>query len=388
MARSSIFTRLPLDLWAQTMSLPGWLLNQVQNDAPNRAVRGVCDGIFYQSGYFVEPNKFLGRDALAQAIATAEERIIRALSYSFTREWNCDEEIQWPQPRHGYSTRPPILTAHRKYFVEGGRETWFLEAENVPVNYSDPDGDTMDEWATIEQAVVTTDPCEIVIVPHGMGPDMTWAIRPLSITISGAGLMTATGWKWQFVEPRYWLLPELINLSEDDKFIQGGIYDDGVDVYRRYNNPANQAQIVWRSSCTPSCQDACIQVVDHKLSQVRIQPATYDDGDWTYAGLANCESPISARLWYKAGFDADRCMDCVQIDYSMRQAIVRLANVYLPDSFCACSFAQERFRQDREEMDFNALNVGHAMAHFGSAARGAAFAYGVVKNYPPIGSGG
>jgi len=350
-------------------------------------VRGVCDGLFYQSGYFVEPNKFLGRDALAQAIATAEDKIINALTYSFTWDWNCSEEVPWPQPRHGIAARPPILEARRKYFVEGGREAWFLEAENVPVAYSDRDGDGATEWATITQAIEATDPCEIVIVPHGMGEDMTWAIRPLNISISAGGVLTATGWKWQFVEPQYWLLPNLINLSEDDKFIQGGIYDDGVDIYRRYNNPANQAQIVWRSTCNPSCQDACIHLVDRKLSQVRVYPASYADDTWTVACVANCETPVAARLWYRAGYDADRCADCIQIDYSMRQAIVRLANVYLPDSFCACSFAAERFRQDREEST-DTVGAAHAMAHFGSAARGAVFAYGVIRNYPPIGRGG
>lgn len=395
MAWSSIYTRLPLDEYARIMAIPGWLFNQVEHDG--RPMRGECNDIWLQSGYYSDPNRIAGRDELAQAIATAESQLSRFLGFWFTRVWTCADEIQWPRPRRGYQVGSPIIKLSSGLFVEGGREAFELIAENQPVVYSNRDGDAVTEWATItvaDAAALVGSVCEVVVVPHGVTQIDQWEIRPLNVAIDGTDIVI-TGWKWLFVESDQLLRIDPIMLSEDAKFIQGGVYDGGVDIYRRYNDPAQQAQIVWTTAactgetvCTETCQSACIVPYERRTGLVRVQPSTYSAGVWSSTAYRSSAYPDVARFWYRAGYDDDTCVDCTQIGPALKEAIVRLANVHLPEAPCGCTATTQRWDRDREEMSINAIDAQMAASHFGSTARGAIFAYNVVSRIPPLGRGG
>lgn len=396
MAYSDIRTELPLEEYARVMSIPGWLLNQCIH--PARQIHG-CYQPWFQNGYAYDPNRIVGRDELAQAIATAEQQASKFLGYWITPRWFCRDEVAWPRPKRGYQVQLPIIRAEWGMFIEGGQEAWELVDENVPVVYTDRDSDGCPDWATITANVAAAvSECEIVVTPHGYDPP-NWSIRPLDVSVSGL-IITITGYRWMFVKPTELLGVAEIELDDNPAFISGGLYDDGVDVYRRYNDPSSQAQIVWTGNysntcsgdtpCTESCQAACITPFNRRNGMVTVMPGSYSalTGLWSRADWLQQTYPMSVRLWYRAGYDDDACLDCSSMGARLKEAIVRLANVYLPEAPCGCDATKERWARDREEMAIDSIHVEMVQTAFGTTARGAMFAYNVLSNLNPLGKGG
>jgi len=398
MSWSRILTRLPLDEYARIMAIPGWLFNQIRH--PERAQRGICAEVMFQSGYSIDPNRILGRDEIATAIVTAEMQVDRLLGYPYAAMYICRDEVQWPRPKRGIQAVLPIIETHYGGIIEPGIEAWDL-LTSTTVTYTDEDEDGVLDWATVVVnlaafGLTCDDRCDIEIVPSGLDPP-EWMIRPLRRSCTG-NVLTFEGPRWLFVEPKYLLQPLDLTLEEDNYFLGTDVYpyEGGIDVYHHYTNPATQAEIVWAPgvcgpTCGEICQVGCMTVQDARVGHVTVQPGIYTAATetWAAAVWSQCLMPTSVRLWYKAGYTDPACARwCELMSELVKQAIVRLANTHMIESPCGCQATKERFERDHEEMGIDSTDVKLTQTAFGSSMRGALFAYNVFSKLPPLGMGG
>lgn len=396
MANSKIRTLLPLDAYPRIMGMAGWSFNQVRH--PTRQGRGVCTEEIFQSGYYADPNRIVGRDEIAQAIATAEQNAASFLGYWPAPKWICQEEHVWPQPNSGRAINLPTFDLNWGYILSGGTEQYDFITEST-VTYSDEDEDGYDDFATITigslYSIYDDDinsKCEVVIVPHGYDPSEGFAIRPVDVEIADDGTTTITGYRWLFVKPEVWQFSTEYVPMEDDIF-----FVESVDVYRHYNKESHQARILWKGKdlepedcvvCGFVSQNACIRVDDKRNSLVYAIPADYSGESWVRDSFAYPDLPTHARFWYYAGYDAESCMECTQMSARVEEAIVRLANSYLPDVPCECSPAMERWQRDTEELRVEDYTTAAVRRLFGNTSRGAIFAYSVFNSLEALGKGG
>lgn len=401
MARSHIETLLPLDDYARIMAIPGWVFNQV--DHPNREYHGVCSDPIYQSGYGMHAAGFVGRDEIARAIATAEENLARYAGFWPSCKWICADEVEWPVPKRGTQTLKPILKTAWGYIVAGGVEAYELEAGHQEVVYSDEDDDGYLDTGTITVSDMyslyepyVSDKCEVAVVPEGRDPETAeWRIRPLDISIADDGTITISGPIWMFVDPDEWYSNlEAIQMDDADRFLSH------VDIYRHYNDESHQARIIWNQysewetcddvACDIESQNGCISIKDPRVGQVTVTPATYAGGSgvWSSDDYANSYAPTHVRMWYQSGYDNKACRDCFQMGEMLKLAVVRLANVYLPDTPCGCDITQNKWREDREELPVSSFMRALTERRLGTTARGAVFAMSTMSSLEPLGKGG
>ena len=181
--------------------------------------------------------------------------------------------------------------------------------------------------------------------------------------------------------PNLWLDDKPLSQDDDTNFLTC------VDVMRDYTAQDVQAQIVWKTAgeccvtggqaCQEACQSACLIVDDSRTGLVRTVPASYSAGVWTNALPNNCGLPNVTRLWYVAGLQS--------MGTALKEAITRLANVLLPEAPCGCNQTRLRWEHDREIQDINTLDANLAFSAFGTSARGAIFAWSVIKQLKPLG---
>lgn len=393
MAISKVKTLLPLDVYAEHMAITGWLFNQVIH--PLRPARGSCELAWLQSGHAGDPNRIVGRDDVARAIAVAERKVAAMLSYWPAPVWVQAEEHNWPFPERGVLNTLPYFKTNWGYLIEPGVEAWrLLVLYPGGIIYSDEDFDAVLDTATITvdlTGLPTCATCDVVVVPPGMDPShREWRIRPLDIVRVG-DVLTITGPRWLFVRPVEWMDVVDIPLDEDAAFLTG------VDIYCHYNDSSTQAQYAWSGNgnvclpvCQETCQDACVTVAHYRTGHFYAQPASYSPTtqQWTAANWAQYTLPVKLRIWYRAGYRDHVSGPCDWMGEEVKEAIVRLANCYLPEAPCGCGLTRERWERDREEQDINTLDIALAQSAFGTTARGAIFAHSVFKTLPPLGKGG
>ena len=390
MARADTFTLLCIDDWARIMAIHPDAWNQcIYPDAP---YPGACERVWVQHGWLdYTTGRIAGREDVAQAMATAEEMIAHALGYWPAPTWTAAEEHEWPRPARGAQWQYPPIELDWGYIIEGGKRALTEIVADEAVVYSDEDGDGVNETATItitaaEMTAANAEPEEVAVYFDGETDDI-WMIRCLNITEDGAGNVTIVGRTSQFVDPDLWLVGDDIDITNAGNFVAT------VDVYRRYTDTSEQAQVVWRgggatcdpAACATTCQDVCLSITDKRLSTVRAIPATYSAGSWTESSFSINRLPDAARFWYHHGALLD---SRGRIKPIMAEAIVRLANTYMVSEPCGCEQTRHRWERDREEQDINFYDAALCMSAFGSTMKGALFAWSVVKRQPPISGGG
>lgn len=389
MAVSRIKTLLPLDEYARIMVIPGWHFNQVVH--PDRPMRGACDMVWYQSGHSGDPNMITGRDEIAQGVSTAERMIAKVSGFSPAPTWVLAEDHAFPEATRGTRLYLPRIRTRWGYLIAGGLERYDLLEAGVAVTYSDTDQDLVLDTATVTYTgLATLEPCEIVVVAPGRNPaQREWRIRPLDIVQSGT-TFTITGPRWWFVDPDEWRTLDQIPLEDDTYFL------DTVDIYRHYNHQiTRQAQYVWLETpcgdpCDPLCQSACVNIINYRNGWFTATPSNYvaAQGKYVRQNFAQTYNPNLVRIWYYAGYQDHMSGPCDWMGDEMKEAIVRLANIYIPEAPCGCGATLERWEKDREEVEINSVDAAMAQTYFGTTARGAMFAYAVIKRLPPLGRGG
>lgn len=397
----STATLLPPDQYAKIMAIDPCLWNQV--DSCEEPSDKTCDYIWLQHGWLDDDNTpVAGREDVIRAINVAESMIVRKLGFYPVPVWVSGEEHGWPYPKRGTRNAYPPLNANWGYIIEGGiKQTLVLEEAGCVDGYS---GTTKTSTATITLIIPVATAgddltnTEIRVFWTGHDQDPRYEIRPLDVDVTeSAGdtyTITITGYRYQFALPDLQVDTEDVICIEDDDNFAAACADDylypgagDIDIVRVWNDSSQQAQIVYKSAqcgdpiCSEVCQNACIAVRDKRTSKIYTPAATYSSDSWTKAAL-NYSNPSDVRLWYRAGYPLNAITD--QMDHSLSEAIVRLANTLLPEAPCGCEFTRSVWKRDREEVDINSANVAMAASAFGTTMRGAVWAMTICNTYNPL----
>ncbi len=382
MAVSDETTLLSIDRWSEIMGLNPCAFNQ-GFDPADPAISS-CNEVWCQEAWMGIPGRLLARDDVAFAIRIAEDQIHDTLSFWPAPVWITGEEHAWPRPRRGAQWAYPPVALDHGYFIEGGRrETDEIDAANV-VGYAAGVATVTVLAADILAAGASINEIEVFFADE---TDPRWRIRNLTRNLDAAtGNVVLTGNLCYFINPDLWYA----NCDPIDITIAVGNLVVNVDVLRVFNDPEQQAQIVFKGGtnacagtapCSETCQTACITSADDRNSIVRTPPASFSAGAFTSASLVQNRIPDAMRVWYRAGLDLQTNG---RMRSSIEQAIVSLANTYLPEAPCDCNQLRRRWDRDRERQDINSIDVALAMSAFGTTDYGAVFAWSVVKRLSPL----
>lgn len=361
MARASTRTLLSLDRFFAIVGMHPLTSNQISVDIDGESFG--CGHIMYQYGW---QKSRVGREDIAKAIKTAEDRIGELVGYDLAPRWRRDDiaGVGWNMGSVG-----------RKGFVlQAGVEAKTLIDDAVSVAYSDVDGDTYPELATVTVNVGSlTDPQEIAVYYPGQSADDAWEIRPTKVTIVG-GVVTILFSRHQCV------LPELIDAPLNPGDVDG--MDDAnfletVDVYRHYNDYTQQASVEWDgtddcSACdgSSSCvtcghllQTACIQITNSRMGRVLVTPASYDADNDTFVSSvwASGRVPDRVHLYYRAGYyDPSLSTPYLSMAHIFEEVVARYALSLLPMPICDCGVANALY--DEVSKDLSDIENGRTTA--------------------------
>lgn len=344
----TIPTLLPVYQFAKVLGLHP--LHIMGVTYPNSsAASSVCVNAIQQ--YSWQDADGVSREELAWAITEVELQLAEYLGFWPMPTWTVDERVDLQQrPGYWFNSLKDVrgdlfsVKASRGHIISGGRRSKTLIDDAVAIVYSDADGDGYNETATISVTTSVTDPEEIAVYYPGLSGDDDWEVRPITVAIS-AGTATITCRREQLVVKNLYerLDASVINGATDASFLTT------VDVYRKYNDPSVQAQLVWRGidyccddgscgSCGLTIQTACMTVKDKKLGLVTLTPAEWDSDEFTYASPEVCgRRPDYVRLWYRSGYqDRSQPNYNIQMAREMQLAVAKLAIAKLDRMICSC----------------------------------------------------
>lgn len=362
MARATARTKLPLDRWAALIGINPMHFNGVYVRSPS-----TCEQPWLQYPYQTADR--VSREEVAIAIAHAEAMIERHLRYRLLPMWETDEWHETIRPNlpelhnvslsdlRGYS---PTVQAKHGHFISGGVRAATLIEAGAAIAYTDPDGDSYSEVATVTVTVDSgQDGCELRVyfpVSNTMvatGGEDQWEIKPVSVSVSGT-TATITFRREQAVLPE--LQADLVPPT-DDSHLRGvdGTDNDNflvtVDVYRVYNDPQTQTTFLWEpfesdddSPGSYITQTGFLMVRnDSRLSMVGYRAATWNatTSAFVAAEWSRQRVPDIVRLWYYAGL-RNKELDCpvVTMDPDWERTVAYLAAALLDRPICECNNVQ------------------------------------------------
>lgn len=372
MARSTFRTSLSLDSWAAILGVDPRHFNQVTT--PAKPVN-TCDRVWKQ--YRWQEGDQISREDISIAIGEAERMIAEHIGYHLLPDWEFDERVRVTVPGipdvmnisaldpRGFPLSQNLAQNH---FISGGIEGKTLIQAVAAVVYTDEDGDTYPETATVTVATSVTDPAEIAVYFAGEGGRDEWEIRPLndpitrrrSVTIA-AGVVTIVMAREQLVDPDLWnaLEPLPVPGNDDPNFVAT------VDIFRHFNDPQQQVTFLWSPrpslcdcgtatcpSCAHSLQAGCLVAKDFRTARVFYQPATFnaDTGLFDRANFLIGRAPDNLRLFYYSGFQNTRKdAPTLEMDDNLARAVVYLSLSFFQNPICGCSNIENIARSMRED---------------------------------------
>lgn len=376
MSRARIKTKLSLDQWAEILGIDPRHFNQVTTAAKPFTL---CSTVWKQ--YAWQENAQVGREDVAQAIATAEQFFEDEVKYSLLPTWEVDERLNLLKAGFPDVISVTSLTArgfphsfqtNMAHIVSGGIEAKTLIQAGAGVSYTDTDGDLYPETATIIVATTVIDPEEIAVYFPGENARDEWEIRPLNnpltrrrdVTISG-GNATIVCAREQLVDPDLWnaLQPEAVNGDVDANFLST------VDVYRHHNDPQQQVTLMWSPrpnlctcgttscpTCAHSTQSGCLIANDYRIGSFHFRPATWNaiTEEFDSASFAIGRNPDNVRAWYYAGFrDMRNDAPNLEMEDQLARAITYFSLTLMRRPVCGCNNIQELFKQMNQDRAFN-----------------------------------
>lgn len=374
MTRASTPTLLSLDRFARIMGVnPVHFAGAfADNYWP---FQGACNEVWPQ--YSWQSEQLVSREELAREIAVAERDVMRILGYPPAPMWISAENHGWPHAVNAYYLRldPEFKLNHGKVIAGGQRATSLIERSVIPV-FSDADGDGFFETATV---TVTTDvtPKEVRVFFAGWEGNPKWEIRPANSRITSGGDVILTFDSWLFIEPELWELP--YNISEENAIdiSTTGNYVTEVDVYRVYNDTAQEStRYYWKGytscpmcgssgcqACADYSQGGCVVVDNPDLGIVRPMPASYSETDaqWQFSTFCIPGTPTSVRFSYYAGAISDEYnndWDDEPMPLYLAEAIATLASSRLEKPFCSCGNIQDNINKLRRDLIFGGRSEG------------------------------
>jgi len=343
------------------------------------------------------------REALAQAIASAERDIAETLGYWPAPTWISEEVHQVPRPHRpdfiqygnldvrGYPKG--IRTGFGRVIAGGQRNVDLVgtvTTAGLDLVYSDADLDGVVDTATVSIATAETDARLVKVYFAGHDGDPEWEIRPARTKTIVAGTFTATFWPWQFIDPDLWeALPtgaDPVAIDYDEETVPG-TYDNliaSADVYVEWNDTTDTgATFYWEPNgnvsgnlvCTcggastcPVCalttQDGCLHIRDAMDGLVAAAPATYNASDeiWEAGCFSVCRDPDFIKLWYYAGDIDQRYLNSKSYDPLSpwwAQTIAWLATARLERPFCSCDNVVDLVKDLRADLSVTGGPLGY-----------------------------
>lgn len=381
MARASIPTLLALDRYAKLLGINPVHFNGAAGTDAFDLHRGACSDVWPQHSW--QKSDSISREELAQHIYDAEQELARVLKYFPAPVWIAQEQHSYPRHHRPdvyrmegidlRGSRAALHTNFSKVIQAGQRAVTLLGTPNVV--YSDGDGDSYNETATITQATTLTDACEIKVYFAGHSGDPEWEIRPVrSKSIVGGNVIIVVD-AWMLLQPDLWEAYPTPERFQAIRIETAGNYVTTVDVYREYTDtvsasavfywePAVRVQRIGSScrvcsgtgcvACQYTSQNGCLYVRDNERGTVVPVPATYDadDGRWEQVCFTECRDPDLVKLYYYAGEYGERWLSgmvCEPLSDYWAKIIAMMATARSERPFCSCGNVQtlsNHWRQD------------------------------------------
>lgn len=364
MARATTRTLLPIDRWGELLGINPLHLNQVTSAFMPYTT---CSALYKQHDW--QESAAIGRESIAQAIDEAERRLAEHLGFTLLPTWQEDERLSTVKLAdnknlnisgldvQGY--RQSVQAAWAKY-ISGGVEAKTLIDDAAAVVYSDSDSDGYKETATVTVNTTVTETSEIAVYFPGQSGADEWEVRPLRNVVISGGVATITMYRHQLVKPELW---EAFDPTAVDGDVDGNFLTT-VDVYRHWNNPEQQVQLLWSNEggcgcdsddcgeCTISTQWGCLVAKNYDLSILSYRPGTWDSvtSSFDNASYGVARNPDRLRLWYYAGLqDERRKWPTLQMHPDWERAVAYYSLTFLQRDICGCQNLQAltgHWRQD------------------------------------------
>lgn len=377
MARADTPTWLPLDRWAEIIGLDMFHFNQVITTLrPDNACNSGED--IWMQHPWMNANK-VSREDLAEAIQEAEHMIANEVGYNLLPDWTIDErhETERPGMRELFSggvnvrwMEKSLITSQGKYrhgyWLSGGIRAKTVISAGAAIVRTDSDGDGYTETCTVTVVSAVT-PEEVRIYFPGENGADEWEIRPIKVVASGANLVI-TFKIWQVPDPNLWDRLDATGINGDVL----ASFVTTVDVYRVYNDPSQQATLMWEPDplgqctvcngtgcavCAFAVQTACLHGRDPRLGIVVYTPAEWSAADQSFSAsdFSVCREPERVRLWYYSGARYEEWAQIAgksptrDLDPYWEKSIAYLAAALLQREVCACNNTEifvDRWRED------------------------------------------
>ena len=377
MARADRRTLLPMDEWFRIMGINPLHGNQVNLEDLQNAF---CGTLWFQHQW--QQGTQIGREDLARAIAQAEHRIQEYVGYSLVADWVTDERRPTIRPN-----RPELINVatsdvrwynqvtigDAKKWISGGQRATTLITAGETITYSDDTtpADGYEETATVTvPAGQLSETCEIRAFYPGKAADPVWEIKPLrSVTLVGSNFVLVFDRHQAVLEDlQEALVPAAVEGTDDANFLEE------VDVYRVFNDPQAQADLLWEPLPRCSCDTGTSCVICQYATQTGCLIArgdpdntilSYHPGTWNAeteqfdpTALVQSRQPDLIRLWYYAGHQA-KGLDCnlITMDPYWAVVVAHFAAALLRKPPCECNKLD--FEHWQEDLAF-AAGVGEA----------------------------
>lgn len=335
---------------------------------------GTCNDIWPR--YSWQKSDAVSHWDLAFTMRQVEQEIARVLGWWPAPVWMAQELRLYPRHHRpdvwrttGLNVRGAGLSVRTEYakLIGAGRRAVTLLGTATTVGgslaYSDNDGDSFAETATVTMPTTLTDETQIKVYISNTGGAQDWEIRePRTKTISG-GVFTAVFDSWLFIDPDV-----MTRYPTTERFVAIDIsttanYVTAVDVYREYTDHTEvSCELMWEptprlavgvsgfctacqgagcEACLTVVQDGCLQVRDPNRGLVVPIAATYSDDNeqWEPQVYTECRNPDMVKLWYYCG---DLSQPYLRGSYygalstKWARAIAAMTTARLERPFCSC----------------------------------------------------
>lgn len=387
MARASTPTLLSLDRYCWIMGIEPAAFNQAVSNIvfPN----GTACTPWPQHAF--QDHDHTSREDLAREIALAEQDIANYMGWWPAPRWIEQDVQMWPRfhrPEYydigGYNVRfqrKGIKASYGKIIEPGQRAVTLIASPTVAggtIVFSDEDGDGFDETVTVTANTTLTNQCELKVYTYDHDGEPEWEIRPARTKVIAGGVLTATFYAWQFIDPDLWeQLPTYADGGMPTIDMDEAIYVAAVDVYREYNDEtATSATFYWEPEpssigsfctfcsnvgcvrCTLTEQDGCAQIRDAEFGYLGAAPGSYDDddGQWESAAWSVCRDPDTVKFNYYCGnlSELNRAnRRCDGLSDQWARIIAWLATARLRRPACDCGAAGALIEWLQEDVSRN-----------------------------------
>ena len=363
---SRICTLLPIETFRQLLGwnpLHFWQLSN-QTYAP---LTDACSTLIRE--YAWQNAGASGRSDIYEAIQTAEQRLKNYLQFSPAPHY-LTEALDVGCLQHGYGAyqgygQPPFFKLGEGRVSRIATETVTLVDGAVVPNYSDEDGDGLDDTFTLIVTDSTTDPADIEVYfasgdqlpPYNSANDLCrWQIRPVTATRTDANTITIQGARWLVVRP-----------AKYEGFLSGAGYNNDafgnlnssgaldpqepsnfvsqLAVYKRVVSAANQASLIYTNADgSESSYAVNVTIADRRTSQIALRiaggggcPCTCGYSFWNPYGQLGAYQQVSYPLYPSVRFEVNyRAGEELN---EWQTIVTRLALAELKKRICACDDA-------------------------------------------------